>query len=127
MCIRDRPYGLQGCCSVGNGRVIGSLTANCGSVSYTHLDIHRFAASGIGGGVPDKKTLVILSLIHIFPLTFALGELPDRQFYITAQLAGKPLYLHFLRFLGRVGQVLRDADPVSYTHLDVYKRQRRYL
>ena len=33
-----------------------------------------------------------------------------RKFHITAQLAGKPLYLHFLRFLGRVGQVLRDAD-----------------
>ena len=27
---------------------------------YKRQDIHRFAASGIGGGVPDKKTLVIL-------------------------------------------------------------------
>ena len=31
------PYGLQGCCSVGNGRVIGSLTANCGYLTIASL------------------------------------------------------------------------------------------
>ena len=31
------PYGLQGCCSVGNGRVIGSLTANCGYLMIASL------------------------------------------------------------------------------------------
>ena len=31
------PYGLQGCCSVGNGHVIGSLTANCGYLTIASL------------------------------------------------------------------------------------------
>ena len=38
------------------------LTDNLHYPGYTLVkllaDIHRFAASGIGGGVPDKKTLV---------------------------------------------------------------------
>ena len=41
------------------------LTDNLHYPGYTLVkllaDIHRFAASGIGGGVPDKKTLVILA------------------------------------------------------------------
>ena len=39
----------------------------------------------------------------------------DRQFHITAQLPGKPLYLHFLRFLGRVGQemCIRDRQKIE--------------
>ena len=49
------------------------LTDNLHYPGYTLVkllaDIHRFAASGIGGGVPDKKTLVILA----FP-SFVAGE-----------------------------------------------------
>ena len=50
------------------------LTDNLHYPGYTLVkllaDIHRFAASGIGGGVPDKKTLVILA----FPSSFVADE-----------------------------------------------------
>ena len=55
------------------------LTDNLHYPGYTLVkllaDIHRFAASGIGGGVPDKKTLVILA----FPSSAAASFVADEE------------------------------------------------
>ena len=52
--------------------------------------------------------LLILSLIHIYTL-FAKFE--------------NALLLHTNRNLGRILSAMEDCITVSYTHLDVYKRQ----
>ena len=104
------------------------------SVSYTHLDVYKrqlynryqeeVLSKGQGrladidshnkaiNGLMKSANQLYLSLIHIFVIN-------GRNFSTTWWF----IFLSFVRNLKSASVVGNSLYPVSYTHLDVYKRQ----
>ena len=107
------------------------------SVSYTHLDVYkRQAYIHTGGKVTDQNILWENTAEQD---TF-LEAMADAASTVAKHFAGKLAYVAVMKNLSvdcdccavaedpcmnDVG-ILSSLDPVSYTHLDVYKRQSIY-
>ena len=93
------------------------------AVSYTHLDVYKRQEPNCQAvakdGTCDKGHLMPNPL---FDALFAPLQRRDTAFLILAdgrQISGKT----FFSLIARLANALRAAGAVSYTHLDVYKRQ----
>ena len=85
------------------------------SVSYTHLDVYKrqLDDGSIAAGIAKRR---------IFPCCFGSAlkmQGVDELLEIVSQFSLQKIYP--AQFGARVFKISRD--PVSYTHLDVYKRQ----
>ena len=87
------------------------------AVSYTHLDLYKRQSSSVArAGLWHKigsAVAVIVALIFDWLIAMILVNIP-----------GITLPFDYSVFLGPVVRVWYIVtEPVSYTHLDVYKRQ----
>ena len=90
------------------------------TVSYTHLDVYKRQ------GVEFECNMVIGKVLTI-------DELMDEYGYeavFVGSGAGLPRFMGIpgesLKGVYSANEFLTRSNPVSYTHLDVYKRQRRH-
>ena len=97
-------------------RKLSSEVDDCTPVSYTHLDVYKRQAS-----ITDDLEAEIFQRLQpnfpgVSPCKYAVFPLAVYTFQYVAVLP----FHHALRL------VIIIAAPVSYTHLDVYKRQFLY-
>ena len=111
MCIRDRPTDeatIKAYATLSNR--IGKLCKENGCVAV----FHPHAATPV-----YTEEQIDIFLANTDPEYVWLC--PDTAH---TTLAGMDAVAAFKKYLPRIGYVhLKDVDPVSYTHLDVYKRQ----
>ena len=90
-------------------------------VSYTHLDVY-------------KRQTVASEVMAVLCLASDISDLKERlaRIIVAYTYDGKPVTAKDLRAEGAMAALLKDAlkpnlvqtiEAVSYTHLDVYKRQ----
>ena len=96
------------------------------AVSYTHLDVYKRQEEGEAFGLLRKRARI---LGHKPMADFFTGMLNPKLAQPLLKLAGVDLSKKAGELTGkelhRILQQLKSYEAVSYTHLDVYKRQGR--
>ena len=106
-----------------------NVLAACTPVSYTHLDVYKRQGQAIDldvhldgsdarAGAAHREVHIAVEVLHA-PNAVSYTQLPARQTLYCAA-AGTGAYHQPVRELAAAR---RGHCPVSYTHLDVYKRQ----
>ena len=92
------------------------ITSPSGIRKFFDIVSEMSDAISLGVGEPDFDTPWHIREEGIYSLE------KGRTFY-TSNAGLRPLKVEICEYLKRRCDVLYDPDPVSYTHLDVYKRQ----
>ena len=119
MCIRDRP----GAARAGSLRAVEGkeLRAGCGQADFADRadgfrGVQRVAVGSLVGFVHDDPALAVAQgQLHRVGQTPPDAVLDDQT--VNHEIDG------VLLVLVQRGEIFHAVQPVSYTHLDVYKRQ----
>ena len=117
MCIRDR-VSIQ--VVRFNDNVIGTLdlAANAGNGQTALAKRHQMVALLNNDRIDEHVRVVVVLVAVVAVDSDELNELADLR---SSQATAAVLEHHLLHLLGKRFDC--RGDPVSYTHLDVYKRQ----
>ena len=122
-----RPYGLRRTASSSGGCFSGSCSAGAAPVSYTHLDVYKRQVQNLPGEQQGSAIVTgtfndVVKLMAVRPLDVYKRQVYDRVF---AADANGDVRVERDGQFGLVDSAGNEVVPcaVSYTHLDVYKRQ----
>ena len=123
MCIRDSyPTDFYLWHNLGLGTALKDGKAGMSSyktVSYTHLDVYK-RQTNTNGEVPPFKDEIPRSIICVLPV----GAPEGKEIFSPATLPCISWPASVTAPFTKLSDFTLEIAPVSYTHLDVYKRQR---
>ena len=105
---------------IGNTDIFGEQWLYSRPVSYTHLDVYKRQVLGLL--YANRMQTVAYKVIEKFGLFDLLGTEVKRALR-NSYMSDLIINDSYMQCVDELSQVL---TPVSYTHLDVYKRQYRY-
>ena len=101
--------------------MVGRAARAPSAVSYTHLDVYKRQTGQVLAA--HAESLGVDAIASIPPIYFHLPEYGIAQYWNDISAAAPNTDFVIYNIPQLAGVALTTSLPVSYTHLDVYKRQ----